>query len=244
VPILELWAPLLRSLSQWRGRDDAQWAQFFNAVGPPRKPQTPEPVRLPDRYVWSEPTLCCCQSCGCEFYRVGGSGRYCSDLCAEASWRASRAVRAKAARAAGRADSRCAHCNEPITAQRSDSKFCSMRCRVAAHRAHLKASQGSKQAALLATGARTVSGRLTLNGYANGHVLEPAPLEGPEPVQFHDQRALGAARMWIRRTLADGPKPEADVARRLAEMGLAHLLQPAADALGVRCRQGQWWLPG
>jgi hypothetical protein len=27
-------------------------------------------------------------------------------------------------------------------------------------------------------------------------------------------------------------------------MGLAHLLQPAADALGVRCRQGQWWLPG
>jgi hypothetical protein len=50
--------------------------------------------------------------------------------------------------------------------------------------------------------------------------------------------------MWIRRTLADGPKPEADVARRLAEMGLAHLLQPAADALGVRCRQGQWWLPG
>jgi hypothetical protein len=93
VPILERWAPLLRSLSQSRGRDDAQWAQFFNAIGPPKKPQTPEPVRLADRYVWPEPRLCSRQRRTCEFYRVGGSGRYCSDGCSEASWRASRAVR-------------------------------------------------------------------------------------------------------------------------------------------------------
>jgi hypothetical protein len=131
VPILELWAPLLCSLSQGRGRDDAQWAQFFNAIGPPK---TPEPMRLPDRYVWPEPRLCSCQRCGCEFYRLGGSGRFCSDVCAETFWRTSRAVRAKAARAAAHADSRCTRCNEPIAAKRSDSKFCSVRCRVAACR--------------------------------------------------------------------------------------------------------------
>jgi hypothetical protein len=37
-------------------------------------------------------------------------------------------------RAAARAGRRCAHCNEPITAQRSSNKFCSVGCRVAAHR--------------------------------------------------------------------------------------------------------------
>jgi hypothetical protein len=33
------------------------------------------------------------------------------------------------------------------------------------------------------------------------------------------------------------------VARLLAEMGLRSFMQPAAERLGVRCRQGQWWLP-
>lgn len=59
-----------------------------------------------------------------------------------------------------------------------------------------------------------------------------------------ERAAMRAARMWIRRVLADGPRPEADVARRLAEMGLAHQLQPAAERLGVRSQRGQWWLPG
>jgi hypothetical protein len=69
--------------------------------------------------------------------------------------------------------------------------------------------------------------------------------EQPVPVQCPDDcAAMRATRMWICRVLADGPRPEAEVARRLAEMGLAHLLRPAADALGVRTRRGQWWLPG
>ncbi len=139
VPILELWAPLLRELTQWRRGDDAQWALFFNAIGPPRKPQTPEPVRLPDRYVWPEPRLCSCRRCGREFYRLGGSGRFCSDVCAETFWRANLAVRNTAiaeARAAARAGRYCANpdCNKPLTAQRSTMKFCSERCRAAAHR--------------------------------------------------------------------------------------------------------------
>jgi hypothetical protein len=140
VPLLELWAPLLCSLTRWRRRDNA-WAQFFTAIGPPRNLQRPEPVHLPNRYMWPEPRLCSCQRCGGEFYCVGGRGRYCSDVCAEASWRASRAARNTAmaksrseARAATRADRHCARCNEPILSQRSTRKFCSVSCRVAAHR--------------------------------------------------------------------------------------------------------------
>jgi hypothetical protein len=121
VPTLKLWVPRLRSLT----RDDAQWARFFNAIGPPRKPRTPEPVRSPDRYVWPEPRLRSCQRCGREFYRVSVGGRYCSDFCAEAFWGAARAVR-------------CAQCGEPITARRSDSQFCSVRCCVAAYRERTK----------------------------------------------------------------------------------------------------------
>jgi hypothetical protein len=104
--------------------------------------------------------------------------------------------------------------------------------------------QAALNAALLATGAHTVSGRLTLNGYANGHAIEPAPIDEPVAAQCSDDRAaMKSARMWIRRVLADGPRPEADVAHRLAEMGLAHLLQPAAEKLGVKCQGGRWWLP-
>jgi hypothetical protein len=128
VPLLELWAPLLCSLTRWRRRDDA-WAQFFNAIGSPRKSQMP-------RYVWPEPRLCSCPRCGREFYRVRGKARYCSDVCTKAS----RAVRNEAmaksrseTRAAARADRHCARGNEPIMAQRSTREFCSVRCRVAAH---------------------------------------------------------------------------------------------------------------
>ena len=39
------------------------------------------------------------------------------------------------ARAAARANRKCATCGKPIKAQRSTKEFCSVRCRVAAHRA-------------------------------------------------------------------------------------------------------------
>jgi hypothetical protein len=42
--------------------------------------RTWEPVRLPDRYVWSHPHLHACQRCGREFYRVSDDGRYSSDV--------------------------------------------------------------------------------------------------------------------------------------------------------------------
>ena len=39
------------------------------------------------------------------------------------------------ARAAARANRKCAQCGEPITAQLSTKRFCSVKCRVARHRA-------------------------------------------------------------------------------------------------------------
>lgn len=64
-----------------RSREDVP---FLAALG--LKPW--KPISLPWPYRLGE-----CQYCGREFYRVwSGSGRYCSDSCAEASWRESRAI--------------------------------------------------------------------------------------------------------------------------------------------------------
>jgi hypothetical protein len=53
------------------------------------------------------------------------------------------------------------------------------------------------------------------------------------------------ARALLQEQLSDGPRPGAQVtaAAEAAEIPERSLLA-AADVLGVRCRQGQWWLPG
>ena len=52
------------------------------------------------------------------------------------------------------------------------------------------------------------------------------------------------ARALLRQELKDGPKPGAQVEAAAAAAGLAKRgLLAATDALDVRCRQGQWWLP-
>jgi hypothetical protein len=52
-------------------------------------------------------------------------------------------------------------------------------------------------------------------------------------------------RTLLQEQLSDGPRPGAQVtaAAEAAEIPERSLLA-AADVLGVRCRQGQWWLPG
>jgi hypothetical protein len=152
VPIPKLWAPLLGALNRAGKRRHEEREQaianmsiedraLYANLRISTKPTSWEPIRLPDRYIYAQPRLCTCQHCNREFYRVSLNGRYCSDDCAKASWRDGRAgsvaamVKARSeARAAARADRRCAHCNEPIKAQRSTNKFCSVRCRVATHR--------------------------------------------------------------------------------------------------------------
>ena len=101
-------------------------------------------MRVKDwRVFWGAASLGACKRCGREFYRPFTNNQYCSDDCAKASWRESRAgsvaamVKARSeARAEARADLRCANpaCNKPLQAQRSTMKFCSIRCRVASRR--------------------------------------------------------------------------------------------------------------
>jgi hypothetical protein len=143
-PIRELWGPLLRSLNQWREHNDGQ-AQAFKSSGLPTRPRKPIPIRLPIRYVRPEPRLCACQQCGRAFYCVYGSGRYCSDPCAEISWRETPIVKARLEpRAAPLPERRCANsnCNKPFAAQRPTMRFCSRRCRFAAYRERKLAKLG------------------------------------------------------------------------------------------------------
>jgi len=84
-------------------------------------------------------------------------------------------------------------------------------------------SEAAIEAAAARIGVVLVDGRLTLpngnGGDMNGH--RSAPIT--ESATTDDRAAMRSARMWIRKTLADGPRPEAEVVRRLTEMGLAHL---------------------
>jgi endogenous inhibitor of DNA gyrase (YacG/DUF329 family) len=113
-PIRPLWAPLLRSLN--------------------RKLKPLEPITCPCPDSWNNP--CTCEQCGREFLRVhNGSERFCSDRCVNAR----RSIAAAKAVAAARADARdgreCETCGNELDAKRSTRRFCSTRCRVAAHRA-------------------------------------------------------------------------------------------------------------
>jgi hypothetical protein len=72
-----------------------------------------------------------------EFYRVYGGGWTCQSL-AYAPKRAAHRAELIKARSEERADARayreCETCGKPIEANRSTMRFCSVRCRVAAHR--------------------------------------------------------------------------------------------------------------
>jgi endogenous inhibitor of DNA gyrase (YacG/DUF329 family) len=111
-PIKRLWAPLLRSL---------------------RHADCPMP------YSYHART---CPHCGRKFFGIYRStDRYCSDRCVETVHSQARAMRSQRqsqatsqARAAARAALTCETCGEPIEAQRATMRFCSTKCRVAAHR--------------------------------------------------------------------------------------------------------------
>jgi hypothetical protein len=141
-PIRKLWAPLLRQLSrakrEWwaspRGVEHPEWSQKIGwwtgkALEPVGYPQ-PEGYRK-------------CRHCRREFYRTKHySGLYCSDRCqrlANAPRRTRWIARFIKARSEERASNRkhyCEHCDNPIDAKRSTMRFCSVKCRVAAHREH------------------------------------------------------------------------------------------------------------
>jgi hypothetical protein len=141
-PIAELWAPLLRSLNrtrnrEWNSRTASREEQVALGI---RGHKKPSPIHAPSPPRYADP--CKCEQCSRKFWRTRlGSRRWCSDVCAEEAARIKRnagnadRVREKSeARAAARADRQCQTCGEPITAKRSTMRFCSVRCRVAAHR--------------------------------------------------------------------------------------------------------------
>jgi hypothetical protein len=115
-PIRKLWAPLMRQLSRI----------------------SKKPVEYPHHIQDGAPD---CRHCDRRFYRTGYYGFYCSDRCqslADAPRRAARIAAFVKTRSERRADNRetnCDHCGEPIEAKRSTMRFCSVKCRVAAHRA-------------------------------------------------------------------------------------------------------------
>jgi endogenous inhibitor of DNA gyrase (YacG/DUF329 family) len=91
-----------------------------------------------------------CWQCERQFYTTRFYfGHYCSDRCQSLAYAPARAaqraamVKAKSkARAAARADRECETCGKPIEAKRSTMRFCSVKCRVAAHRELDKEARG------------------------------------------------------------------------------------------------------
>jgi hypothetical protein len=133
-----LWHPLLRELNQ---AQDQEWEDRLPlrqnlAMGMKwrGKLQKPPPVEIPHP-VGSFCADCECRHCGAKFYRaLHGGDTYCSDKCSSAARSAAASKVRAEARAAKRADRTCEVCDQPIKAQRSTMRFCSVRCRVAAHR--------------------------------------------------------------------------------------------------------------
>jgi hypothetical protein len=134
-PIADLWAPLLRSLDQERKQDWEGWVK----AGLDSADRPPEPITVPHPYYKR-----ICRHCGRAFYKAdkgprqnGGVPLYCSDKCVAAVHSAAMRPIVKArsqARAAARANRKCATCGKPIKAQRSTMRYCSVKCRVSAHR--------------------------------------------------------------------------------------------------------------
>jgi hypothetical protein len=131
---VKLWAPLLRLLDQ---KERELWKSWV-PLGLASADSPPKPITAPR---WQRAARCWCRRCGRAFYRERGPDCgeyiYCSDKCVAAvrSIAAAPVVKARSARrAAARANRKCKTCGKPIKAQRSTMRFCSVRCRVAAHR--------------------------------------------------------------------------------------------------------------
>ena len=134
-PIANLWAPLLRALDQKQRETWKRWVKR----GIDKGDNPPEPITMPRPFRKR-----ICRHCGRTFYNAdrgprqnGGAPLYCSDTCVAAVRSAAMIPVVEAtstARAAARANRKCTTCGKAIKAQRSTMRFCSVRCRVAAHR--------------------------------------------------------------------------------------------------------------
>ena len=134
VPITKLWAPLLRELDQENKETWESWPPELQ--GDPPKPLS---VPRPYRKLFCRHCLRCFYSADKGSRQNGGMMLYCSDKCvavARSATMASIIKERSKARAKARAGRKCEGCGKAIKAQRSTMRFCSVRCRVADHRAN------------------------------------------------------------------------------------------------------------
>jgi hypothetical protein len=75
-----------------------------------------------------------CRQCDGEFFSKGKHTKYCTDACATKARNESKIESRSWERKHARAGRTCMVCGEPFDAQRFSKRFCSGKCRVAAHR--------------------------------------------------------------------------------------------------------------
>ena len=130
-PIARLWQPLLDQLRQ----QEREWWES----GPAAKPELWGEFGESRVAIVPPDTQASCRHCGRRFYyHHRYRSKWCSDLCRRKARapRMAAVVKARsAARAKARAGRRCKTCGKPIEAQRASKQYCSVRCRVTAHRA-------------------------------------------------------------------------------------------------------------
>jgi hypothetical protein len=74
-----------------------------------------------------------CRHCRCTFLGQPNTA-YCTEVCVQQAANARQNEQRGTARQKAREGRHCLGCHEPLTAQRSTKRYCSARCRVAAHR--------------------------------------------------------------------------------------------------------------
>jgi hypothetical protein len=76
-------------------------------------------------------------------------------------------------------------------------------------------------------------------------IAQSDPAHRPASLGNGRPRVKERAEAFVREQLANGPHSGELVKREAAEYAISErFLIAAAERLGVRCRQGQWWLPG
>jgi hypothetical protein len=126
--IPEVWAPLVQTLKQAQDENSAWKRRTWGSRFTP-----PDPITMP-RPKWRTPIEC--RHCKRGFYiaqRCFGTS-YCSDKCRRSANAVGYVKARSEAREVDRAKLCCGTCGKKLTAQRSTARFCSTRCRVAAHR--------------------------------------------------------------------------------------------------------------
>jgi endogenous inhibitor of DNA gyrase (YacG/DUF329 family) len=132
---MDAFSPLdRRNYIEW---DDPRWGRrgrYTEPLEPLWEPLV-EALGVPMPPRWELREAGPCHLCGKTYWQHDHSrGFYCSDHCANLARRARYAIVQGAIRAMARAGRECRRCGKPLKAKRSTKRYCSTKCRIAAHR--------------------------------------------------------------------------------------------------------------